>query len=340
MAACRPPPPTHVADRLVLTVTLNPSLDVSASVPVVEPERKLRCASPTEHAGGGGVNVARAATRLGARAVAVLTAGGLSGGRVCELLGVEGVRYVEVTTVGATRQSLAVTETSTGRQYRFSLPGPALSRPETESVLAAVRAELARTPPMSSGNAHGAGDGPQHVVLSGSLPPGVDPGFVAGLAAAAGPLRRTVVDSSGEGLAAAARAGVFLVKPNVNELCTWAGRSLRAEAEFEPACRELLDTGGGQAVLLSLGPAGALLVERDRPAVRLFAPAVRPVSTVGAGDSMVAGVVTALERGAELEEAARFGIAAGSATTLRAGSELLDPDDVARLAPQVAARQW
>ena len=307
----------------MLTVTLCPSLDVSAAVPVVQPERKLRCGEPVLRAGGGGINVARAALRLGRPATALFPAGGSSGEQLCALARADGVPIAVLSIVASTRQNLSITETSSGRLYRFVFPGPPLRPCELEScydeVLRLARAE-------------------RHVVFSGLLPTDCPGTYLADLI---GAVRRggsdVIVDTSGDALARAAAAGTLLLKPSVNELCQFAGKPLATHVEFEAAARELLALGDNGAVLVSLAAAGALLVQRERPTIWIHAPSVRVISAVGAGDAMVAGVVVGLERGWSLPESARLGVASGTAAVMTEWTDPLRPVDIEMLLPLVRA---
>ncbi len=308
----------------MLTVTLNPSLDVSVRIPIVEPDRKLHCTDVLVEPGGGGVNVARVAHALGADVTAVVLAGGCIGEQLLDLLAEQGVAASPVAIADATRQDLTVVETSTGRQYRFLLPGPELSRSELAATGDRV-AELASTA--------------SHVVVSGSLPPSVsDVDFTTLLQKARSTGALVIVDTSGHALVVAARAGAELIKPSVHELSQFAGCELREEHDVEAAARRLLDSGAGQggAVVVSLGAAGALIVRDTGDSLRVHAPSVRTVSTVGAGDSLVAGMSVALERGEDLEQAVRWGVAAGTAATLSSGTGLCSRPDVERLLPHVS----
>lgn len=307
----------------MLTVTFCPSLDVAAAVPVVQPERKLRCGEPVLRAGGGGINVARAALRLGQPATALFPAGGSSGEQLCALARADGVSIVVLPIVEPTRQNLSITETSSGRFYRFVFPGPPLDPRELERCADEV-VRLARAE--------------RHVVFSGLLPTDCPGTYLPELIVA---VRcegsDVIVDTSGDALAKAAAAGTALLKPSVNELCQFAGRTLATHVDFEAAARELLALGDNEAVLVSLAAAGALLVQRERCTVWIHAPSVRVISTVGAGDALVAGVVVGLERGWSLPASARLGVAAGTATVLTESPELLRRADVETLLPLVRA---
>jgi 6-phosphofructokinase 2 len=296
----------------ILTVTLNPALDVWASVPTVEPGRKLHCTDAELTPGGGGINVARAIARLGGNAAALFPAGGSSGELLCDLLRHEGLPIRPVPIAGITRESFSVRELDTGHQYRFVLPGPTLSDDELQACIT----EMVRD----------ADHGP-FVVLSGSLPTGMRAErFADVIAAARQHGGRVVVDTSGPALTMAAQTGVYLLKPSVNELSGHAGHRLTTSEEIAAAARDLLE---------SLADAGALLVTVDEPPIMIHAPTVSVVSAVGAGDSLVAGMLMALEQGHGLLEAARRGVAAGSAATMAAAHTLCHTDDVARLLPLV-----
>ncbi len=305
----------------IVTLTLNPALDLSTSASKVEPQHKLRCAAAQEHPGGGGINVARVLFRLGADVLALFPAGGPSGQRLRRALDGEGVASEVVSIQGETRESFTVHETSTGQDWRFVLPGPTLAPAEWQACLdrALLRA-------------------PAWLVASGSLPPGVPDDAYARLAsAAAAKGTRLVLDTSGPALAAALSAGVEVVKPSLRELQAWSGLALDTPSERLRACRELLASGHSQAVALSLGADGALIVSAEGAweAPGLDVPVA---STIGAGDSFVGGLVWALAAGQPLAEAFRFAMAASAAALLEQGTSLCQAADVHRLLPSVRVR--
>lgn len=301
----------------IATLTLNPAMDLSTGVERVEPTRKLRCSLPHYDPGGGGINVARVVDTLGGDAVAVYPAGGPFGDMLQRMLAALGVVQVRVPIAGDTRESFTVDEGDTGQQYRFVLPGPELAPTEQQACLEAIAA----LDPL-----------PGYVVLSGSFPPGVAPSFfdeVATLARRIG--ARLVLDCSGEALQyAAGKGGIHLLKPSLSELATLAGGKLEGEAAQEAALRSLIERGVAEIIVLSLGGEGAVLASKE--GIERFPPLDVPVcSAVGAGDSMVGAIVLALSRGWKLREAVRYGIAAGSATIMRPGTELCRAEDVRRL---------
>ena len=305
----------------ILTVTMNPSIDVSASTGKVAPVRKLRCTDVRRDPGGGGINVARVVKRLGGHCRALYPAGGLAGSLLHRLLDEEGIASIPIDVAADTRESFTILEEANGDQYRFVLPGAPLSEEEWRACLDRMAALT---------------DPPDYIVASGSLPPRVPDDFYARLAHIAGSIgARMILDASGPALAAALEAGVHLVKPNLRELRDLTGLPLDREPEWERTAEMLVRSGKADVVALTLGDHGALLVSRN---THLRAPAVpvKIASSVGAGDSFLAAMVWCLSSGENIEEAFRYGIAAGTAALLTPGTELARKDDIDRLYGQVA----
>lgn len=300
----------------IVTLTINPALDKSMSIEHVVPDRKLRCGSPSYQPGGGGVNVARVVQRLGGSPLAVYAAGGAQGKMFRELLQAEQVKQQVVGIEGLTRESVAVLETATDQQFRFSTPGPELTDAEWRRFLSL----LDELDPQ-----------PEFVVLSGGIPPGVPQDFYARVARQAQERPyRIILDTSGEPLRQAVAAGVYLIKPNLRELRQLTGEDLHEEKAQVTAVSNLVAQGSCAAVALSLGAAGALLATQDGTE-RLRAPTVTIRSKVGAGDSMVGGIVWSLAQGRSLRESVQYGVAAGAATVKTPGTELCALDDVQQL---------
>jgi 6-phosphofructokinase 2 len=306
--------------RSIVTLTMNPAIDGSTSVPYVLPDQKLRCQAPTYEPGGGGINVARAIRKLGGDALACFPAAGPTGALLRQLLDAEGVAQNPVPVAGWTRENLNVLEEVSGRQFRFCMPGPALGETEWPVFLDWVR--QLRPPP-------------DFLVASGSLPPGAPVDFYARLAAVGRLMgSRVVLDTSGAPLARAMDQAVYLLKPSLREFQALTGEPEADESHLADRAAAVVARGWCEVLVLSLGAGGALWVtasERER----LAAPAVRVRSAVGAGDSMVAGIVLALARGRPLREAVRFGVAAGAAAVMNPGTALCRLEDAERLYPQV-----
>lgn len=300
----------------ILTLTINPAVDLTTSVERIEPTRKLRCAGQTREPGGGGINVARVVRRLGADVTAIYTAGGVVGEMLTALVAAESVRGEPAPIEGDTRENVMVDETSTGLQYRFVLPGPELRETEWRGILD----RLERLEPF-----------PAWVVASGSLAPGAPADFyrqAAAVVKARG--GKLILDTSGAALKQGLGPGVCLIKPNLEELAELVGASPDAEFDAAAACREIVAAGKAEIVALTLGADGAMLVTGDgvwrAPAVK-----IKPASAVGAGDSFVGGMVWSLSRGDALETAFRYGMAAGAAALLTPGTGLCRADDIHRL---------
>lgn len=306
----------------ILTLTMNPALDLFSAIDKVAPSHKLRCDAAQFHPGGGGINVARVLRRLGTDVLALFPAGGVTGQRLQQLLAGEQVPHQVLPIAGETRESFSVHERSSGQDFRFVLPGPVLAEPEWQACLDAVAKHVVA----------------RYIVASGSLPPGVPDDFYARLARQA---RRTgarlVLDTSGPALAAALAEGVYLVKPSQRELGDLTGLPLDNAAQQLDTARSLITRGQAQVVALSLGASGALLVTADG-AWRAPSLPVAVESTIGAGDSFVGGLLAALNAGEGWEAAFRQAMAAGAAALLTAGTALCQPADVQRLmlAVQVA----
>lgn len=313
----------------VLAVTVNPALDVSMTVDHLVPEQKMRAYDPRREAGGGGVNVTRVLNRLGVAARALVVAGGSIGDELMGLLEAELDEVVRHPIPQSTRESVAVTEAATGRQYRLSVPGPTVPDPD----------QLER---LILDQAVGAG----LVVLSGGLAPGLPPDFYPRILARLDPATLTIVDCGAPALEAVASAPgpdghpmVTLIKPSQRELADLAGWEPTTPDEIQRAASQVLARGAVGAVVASRGPSGAVLVTGDRPPCWFRPPPVRPVSAVGAGDSMVAGIAAALVAGQDLVAAVRQGVAAGTAAVLTPGSQLARAEDIERFVPLVAMNQ-
>jgi 6-phosphofructokinase 2 len=311
----KPPtqPPT-IGSRIV-TLTMNPALDITTSADHVRPTEKVRCHGARYDAGGGGINVARIAHGLGASVSAVFPAGGQSGQVVADLVVAAGVRFHRINIAEPTRESFTVNEACSGQQYRFILPGPRLSFAEQAQCLDELRT---------------AARSAQFVVASGSLPPGVPVDYyqrVADMCAKLGAL--LVLDTSGGGLRHVT-SGVFLLKASVRELRECVGRDLASESDQVAAAQELIQGGRAQVVVVSLGLQGALLAT-PHGAQRFSAISMRSGSGVGAGDAMVAAITVGLSYGWPLEKSVRFGIAAGAAMLMTPGTAACNRADVDRL---------
>jgi len=307
----------------IVALTLNPSIDISTSVEHVEPAQKLRCSPPRLYPGGGGVNVARVALRLGAGVELVYPTGGSTGHLLRRLVEREGIPNLAVDLAQETREDLTVLEEATGAEYRFVLPGPRVHENEWRNCLEILESLHSR---------------PKFMVASGSLPPDVPPDFYARVARIARKLgAKFVLDTSGSALEPALKEGVYLLKPNLRELNEFLGAEAVDDGAIIEASRRIISRYGVELVVTSLGEDGALLVSADK-ICRAEAPHVRALSAVGAGDSFLGAMVSRLATEHPLEDAFRYAVAAGAAAVLTPGTALCNRADVERLLPQVRIR--
>jgi|25_taG_2_1085351.scaffolds.fasta_scaffold03635_3 6-phosphofructokinase 2 len=304
---------------MIITLTANPALDIYSKTKRLEPNEKLRCETPLIDAGGGGVNVSRVIKRLGGQSTAVYAKGGHTGKLFYDLLEKEGVTQNPVEVTNDLRQNFAVTETATGNLYRFGFPGAQLHESEYVALLEKV-----------SNCKKG-----DFLVASGSLPPGAPSNFYAGVAAKAKACGlKFVLDTSGKSYEGVLEEGAYLLKPNKRELSDLTGQPAENLEEQKRALLKVLNKYPVEIIVLSLGGEGALLATKG--GVEHYpAPQVEHVSSIGAGDSMVAGLVHALSTGQPLKNAILYGLACGSATIKSPGTELLKKEDVEMLYEQL-----
>jgi 6-phosphofructokinase 2 len=303
----------------VVTLTFSPCIDKSTSVPSLIPEKKLHCEAPKLEPGGGGINVARVLVRLGTGVTAIYPEGGYSGKSFSRLLKAENIPAIPVETVNPTRENLVVLESSSQKQYRFGMPATELLENEWKALVQKVE-EM---------------EGMEYLVASGSLPDGVPDDIFAKLSdICRSKHAKLVIDASGPPLKAALKEGVYLAKPNLGELASLTGKGTLHDTEVYRISKELVQQGSCEVLVVSMGSGGALIAGQGR-LYRGIAPVVKSVSTVGAGDSMVAGIVHSLRGGQSLQEALAFGIACGTAATLRPGTDLCRKQDVDEILPDV-----
>ncbi|MDP5308311.1 1-phosphofructokinase family hexose kinase [Paracoccus spongiarum] len=305
------------AQAPILTVTLNPALDLSTAADEVRPDLKLRCDKPVVDPGGGGINVSRAIKIMGGASTAMVALGGATGTRIAEMLKADGLSLVRLTAPGETRQSLAVTDRATGGQYRFVLPGPEWHTTHVADMMSAITERA-----LAGG----------WVVVSGSNPPGVAPGFEQMLTVRLKDGRaRLLVDTSGEALRALAGSSipVDVLRMDSHEAEGLAGRPLPLRGDSAAFAAGLVRHGAAKSVIVARGADGSVIAGPDG-AWHAEAARVPVVSAVGAGDSFVAGFVLAMARDWPVPEALALGAAAASAAVMTPATDLCHAADVAR----------
>ena len=316
----------------LVSLTLNPAVDVSATVDRVVRVHKLRCSYEVSHPGGGGINVSRVALRLGSSTLALFPSGGVMGQALETLLEEEHLPLQAVPIAQTTRQNFSIHESVSGQDFRFVLPGPLLSEAEITACLDAFVAHL----PLA-----------RHAVVSGSLPAGAPDDIYARLslrAQSAG--HRLVLDASGEPLRLALATGVALVKPSQRELSELVGHPLSQESDIRDAAASLVERHQADTIAVSLGEAGALVVTAHHH-WRARALPVPVRSTIGAGDSFLGGWLhgwqqpdaPSQDETSRLLQAFRWAMATAASAVSSYGTALIDPHQVRSLLPQVNIEQ-
>lgn len=308
---------------MIVTVTLNPSLDRTLSLD--EPLTRgavHRLVPVSTEPGGKGVNVSRALTQNGVDTVALLPAADHD--PILAELRTRGVPFHNIDIPGTVRSNLTITETD-GTTTKLNEPGAHLDDATLAALTAVVSEHAARA---------------TWVVLSGSLPPGVPDGWYADIVAQLAALPcRVAVDTSERPLTALAEAfstaAPDLIKPNSEELAWLTGRSAHeleaaaAQGDSLPviSAAQQLVSRGAHTVLVTLGGAGAVLVDHDG-VWAATAPSIVPRSTVGAGDASLAGYLAATIAGAPPAQRLQTAVAYGSAAASLPGSALPNPEQI------------
>lgn len=303
---------------MIVTVTLNPSVDVPVALDELLLGQTNRCVSSGVEPGGKALNACRAIHRLGGDAVAYGFAGGLTGALLRKRLDDEGVAHDFDEVDGMTRMDVMMYERLRERRTRLLAAGPQLTQRDLDCIRARLRAVPAGA----------------LVVIGGSVPPGVDAGIygeLVGMVQRQG--SRCIVDASGPALSAVLSARPMLVKPNEEEAAEILGCAVTSDAEALSAA-QALRARGAQSVVVSQGARGAVGVD-ERGAWKVVVPDVEVRSTIGSGDSMVGGIALAFEDGATFEQALGLGAAAGTATAMAPGRSLCSAHDVERLSERL-----
>jgi 6-phosphofructokinase 2 len=299
----------------IITITFSPCIDKSTSVTALISEKKMRCTLPKLEPGGGGVNVARVLKRLSCAATAIFPSGGYTGMFFNHLLQNEKVSFVPIKTKNETRENFVVLDESTNMQFRFGMPSNKIIESEWQNMLKTIE---------NFKNV-------SYIILSGSLPERIPLIFFATLANIAKLKNaKLIVDTSGLALKHAVNKGVYLVKPNLEELGILLKNKKIKIDNIEIAAKELIKRKNCEIVVVSLGANGAMLVS-NKETVTIKPPKVKIKSTVGAGDSMVAGIVYGLSKKLTLTECLQYGIACGTATTMNFGTALCKKSEVEKL---------
>jgi 1-phosphofructokinase family hexose kinase len=304
---------------MIYTVTLNPAVDRELLVDKISFDTVLRANRWRVDCGGKGFNVARMLQSLGTSSIALGFAAGKAGELLNEELQALGIENEFVWVQGETRTNVSIVSADHGHYVKVNEPGPTISGDDIVKLMQKMQG-LAQP-----------GDS---WVLAGSLPPGVPPSVYADMTTllqSAGV--QVFLDTSDEALRQACRANPFLIKPNAEEAQELTGLPINTPAEIAAAGKAIQAMGAGN-VVISLGKEGALLVNGQQ-AWLAASPEIVERNPIGAGDSMVAGLVWGLSQGHGMPEALCRGIACGAATASQSGTSVGSLTQVNTLLAQV-----
>ncbi|HOT93468.1 MAG TPA: 1-phosphofructokinase [Anaerolineae bacterium] len=307
---------------MIITVTPNPVLDHTLTVPKIAFDTVTRATAVRDDWGGKGFNVSRVLLALGVESTALGFVGGATGQRLAAGLAALGIPTDFVTIAGETRTNIVIAEADSARYVKVNEAGPTIQPEEIAQFLNKVRQRA--TP----------GD---TWALCGSLPPGVPDDFYAQLIEILQPRGvRVLLDTSGAALRLGVEARPFLVKPNTEEAAAFVGQPVETRADAFRAAHAFLEHGIAQ-VALSLGAEGLLLATRDA-AVFAVPPEVPVRNVTGAGDALLAGLAYALERNMPLVEQARWGVASGTASAMHEGIGVVTRESVEQVYTQTTVK--
>ncbi|MBI1289702.1 hexose kinase [bacterium] len=308
---------------MVITVTLNPALDLSMDVPDWGTSDVHRARRVQKTAGGKGINVARVLRELEEPATAVTILGSDSVQEFRRLSREAAVPIIYINIPGEVRTNISIIDPQNGRILKVNQPGTPVLPTYFDHFILLYKQQLKSA---------------SFVCLGGSLPPGLAPDSWARLAGLARKQDVPVlVDSTGEGLLAAIGEGVSVAKPNRRELQETLGRSITTVAEMREGAEELR-AQGAEAVFISNGGENALALS-DEGAFLIHTPPVTVKGTTGAGDSSAAGLVRGMTQGMPFSEASRLAVACGSASCMTPETQLLRRRDVMQLLAKVRAEK-
>ena len=309
---------------MITTLTLNPALDLTLTVDQFVADDSNRVSAARKDPGGKGFNVSRVVRRLGYPTTAIGFLGGHAGQEVMQYLKDEGIYVWHIPTQAETRVNVTISNVASAQQTKFNQKGPRILKSEWSAMVNLLMQVI---------------DHASVLVLSGSLPPGLPDDIYASLVEQAkklNPTLKIVVDADGPALKHAVEARPFLIKPNLYELNRLMDTQLTtttSDAEILVVLQKLRRRGP-EAVLLSMGAAGVMYVSKNG-VLRAQAPRTKVRTTVGAGDSLLAGFVTGLARHQSETEALRLGLACAGATLSQPGTHLAQPADVRRLLKRI-----
>ena len=308
---------------MIITVTLNPALDKTVILPGFAVNTVNRVSATRLDPGGKGINVSKVVKALGGKTLVLGILGGAAGGFIQAAIDEMSLPNDMVLTKEITRTNIKIIDPLLQTNTDINEAGS----PVSEATLETVWHKL--THAVQPGDT---------VVFAGKNPPGMpDERLADWITRLHGKNVFSCVDTVGEPMRLAIDAKPDIIKPNREELSELMGRRLTTDGEVKEAAQELVRRGVG-LVAASLGSEGAIFVTQNQ-ALRAYAPKVPIVSTVGAGDAMVGGMLLGLQKSGDMAQAFRYGIAAGAASVMTEGTQLIHPEDFERLVSQVKVQE-
>lgn len=297
----------------ITTLTVNPALDKSAKVDGLIAEQKLKCHSIEFQAGGGGINISRVLRRLQIDSDCVFTSGGDNGAFLQNKLLQEKIKISPIQVDEWTRENLSIVDTQTSKQYRFGMPGKPISRSEINLITHTILKMV---------------DKNDILALSGSLAPNMPVDYYAQIIKKLTDKNvKVILDTSGPALQNTLKQPLFLIKPNQKELALLAGKEFLTTKEQEAFAMQLVISKKVKYVVVSMGPRGAFLASKEGIMYQ-STPSIPVKSTIGAGDSMVAGLIYGLRHDYSPQDMLKYGVACGVATTMSEGTNLASADTI------------
>lgn len=305
--------------KIIITITFSPSIDKCVSIKRMIPETKIKCYDEELYAGGGGINVARVLSRFDCNVRAIFPVDQCSIPFFETTLNSENVKYGLIHTENKTRENIEVFDTHSKKQYRLLMPSNELSEEEWKACLTKINQFKTI----------------DFLVVSGSLPQNAPSNIFNKLSKIAiSKKAKFIIDTSGKSLKSAIKEPIFLIKPNLEEFEILTGNKSLKLSNLKKNALKFLNENKCENIVISLGSKGAMLFNKSETYC-IEPPKVKVKSTVGAGDSMLAGIIYGLEQGATLEECLKWGVTFGTATTLRSGTSLCTKADVDRLLKKI-----
>ncbi|MHB1001581.1 MAG: 1-phosphofructokinase [Armatimonadota bacterium] len=308
---------------MIATVTLNPALDKSIFVDTLLPHDTNRVLKVEVDAGGKGINVSRVLKELGDDTITLGFLGGQTGRFIEHTLTTEGIRTDFTRIKADTRTNISIQESSGAPPTSLNEPGPSITDDELDELIANVRKEARKSP---------------FIVFGGSLPPQAPVDIYKRLIAVAkGAGAKVILDSDGEPMCKGLQAAPYMIKPNRDEVHRLVDVDIKSIDDAKRALN-LLTSFGVKVVVISMGAKGAV-ASSEEGMWYAQPPQVKVISTIGSGDSMVAGIVHILKDNGSLDEALRWGTAAGAATAMTGGTEISKRSRIIELLDKVEIEQ-